>query len=158
MIGFACQGNEFSHYMLLASYFILNRYVPLSLLSHHGGIWINFNVTNTSSERINQHTIYPYVHSLSNLPTSAALLRPVTIPDVLPSDLPEGSDFSLVAGIWCFRNVTILQILVLFLREGDFEEIYGAEEKEDSDHEPQAGKWDAVLTCFFIDTVIKFIL
>ena len=26
VLGFACQGNEFSHYMLLASYFILNAY------------------------------------------------------------------------------------------------------------------------------------
>ena len=25
-LGFACQGNEFSHYMLLSSYFILNRF------------------------------------------------------------------------------------------------------------------------------------
>lgn len=34
---------------------------------------------------------------------------------------------------------------------GDFEEIYGAEEN-DAD-EPSSGQWDAVLTCFFIDTV-----
>ena len=34
---------------------------------------------------------------------------------------------------------------------GDFEEIYGAEDTDES--EPHAGKWDAVLTCFFIDTV-----
>ncbi len=35
---------------------------------------------------------------------------------------------------------------------GDFEEVYGAQELDDSD-EPQAGKWNAVITCFFIDTV-----
>ncbi|TDL27902.1 N2227-domain-containing protein [Rickenella mellea] len=108
-LGFACQGNEFSHYMLLASYFILNR-----------------------TEKINEHTIYPYVHSLSNMPDRSALLRPIMLPDALPSDLPEGSDFSLVAG--------------------DFEEIYGAEENNDRDHESQVGMWDAVLTCFFVDT------
>lgn len=34
---------------------------------------------------------------------------------------------------------------------GDFEEIYGAEGDADTS-EPQAGQWDAVLTCFFIDT------
>lgn len=34
---------------------------------------------------------------------------------------------------------------------GDFEEIYGAETHDDA--EPQAGQWDAVMTCFFIDTV-----
>ena len=36
---------------------------------------------------------------------------------------------------------------------GDFEEIYGAEENDARSHESQVAKWDAVLTCFFIDTV-----
>ena len=34
---------------------------------------------------------------------------------------------------------------------GDFEEIYGAGDTDES--EPHAGQWDAVLICFFIDTV-----
>lgn len=34
---------------------------------------------------------------------------------------------------------------------GDFEEIYGSEEGVEG-REPQAGLWNAVLTCFFIDT------
>jgi carnosine N-methyltransferase len=34
---------------------------------------------------------------------------------------------------------------------GDFEEIYGAEEQ--NENLPQSGFWDAILTCFFIDTV-----
>ncbi|KDQ06519.1 hypothetical protein BOTBODRAFT_39554 [Botryobasidium botryosum FD-172 SS1] len=106
--GFACQGNEFSHYMLLSSFYILNR-----------------------TERINQHTIYPYIHSFSNLPSTDALLKGIQIPDILPSTLPPGSNFSLVAG--------------------DFEEIYGSEEGVEG-REPQAGLWNAVLTCFFIDT------
>ncbi|KAH7908543.1 N2227-like protein-domain-containing protein, partial [Hygrophoropsis aurantiaca] len=108
-LGFACQGNEFSHYMLLASYLILNK-----------------------TDTIEQYTIYPYVHSFSNCVSREAMLRPVKMPDVLPSSLPPGSDFSLVAG--------------------DFEEIYGAEEGDSDSHEPQSGQWNAVLTCFFIDT------
>ncbi|KAN0094426.1 N2227-like domain containing protein [Tylopilus felleus] len=106
-LGFACQGNEFSHYMLLSSYLILNK-----------------------TEAIEEHTIYPYIHSFSNVPSKEVLLRPVKIPDVLPADLSPGCDFSLVAG--------------------DFEEIYGAVDTDAS--EPHAGQWDAVLTCFFIDT------
>ncbi|KAG8216200.1 putative carnosine N-methyltransferase [Butyriboletus roseoflavus] len=106
-LGFACQGNEFSHYMLLSSYLILNK-----------------------TESIGEYTIYPYIHSFSNIPSKNALLRPVKIPDILPSDLPPGTDFSLVAG--------------------DFEEIYGTTDTDES--EPHAGQWDAVLTCFFIDT------
>ncbi|KAF7309952.1 N2227 domain-containing protein [Mycena indigotica] len=105
-LGFASQGNEFSHYMLLTSHFILNQ-----------------------TTAVDAHTIYPYVHSFSNLPTSEALLRPVTLPDVLPSSLPKGVNFSLVAG--------------------DFEEIYGSPADPS---EPHAGLWDAILTCFFIDT------
>lgn len=31
--GFSCQGNEFSHFMLLGSYFMLNRYA--SVPHHH---------------------------------------------------------------------------------------------------------------------------
>lgn len=34
---------------------------------------------------------------------------------------------------------------------GDFEEVYGTDGNDDD--EPQSGLWDAVLTCFFIDTV-----
>ncbi|KAJ8517718.1 hypothetical protein ONZ45_g5124 [Pleurotus djamor] len=103
---FACQGNEFSHYMLLPSFHILNR-----------------------TDQINKYTIHPYVHSFSNVPNRQAMLRAVSLPDVLPSALPKGSNFSLVAG--------------------DFEEIYGEDTDEDG---PSAGQWDAVLTCFFIDT------
>jgi hypothetical protein len=61
------------------------------------------------------------------------MLKRVQIPDVLPSDLPSGSNFSLVAG--------------------DFEDVYGQQGGEADPDEPSAGLWDAVLTCFFIDTV-----
>lgn len=81
---------------------------------------------------MNEHTIYPYIHSFSNMRSSETLLKGFKIPDVLPSSLPSGPSFSLVAG--------------------DFEEIYGRL-AEDDEREPQQGKWDAVLTCFFIDTV-----
>lgn len=82
---------------------------------------------------MHQHTIYPYVHTLSNAPDRAAVLKRVQIPDVLPSDLPPGSNFSLVAG--------------------DFEEVYGQQDANADPDEPSEGLWDAVLTCFFIDTV-----
>ena len=64
------------------------------------------------------------------------MLKRVQIPDVLPSDLPPGSNFSLVAG--------------------DFEEVYGQQDRGADPDEPSAGLWDAVLTCFFIDTVTSF--
>lgn len=46
-------------------------------------------------------------------------------------------------------------MMIVILLTGDFEEIYGeTEELELEDGAPSAGHWDAVVTCFFIDTVI----
>ena len=73
--GFSCQGNEFSFFMLVASHFVLNNTNCL-----HG------------------HRIYPYIHSASNWRAAEDMLRGVTVPDVLPSELPPGVDFSMVAG------------------------------------------------------------
>lgn len=78
--------------MLLASFFVLNRYASTSPLTQHA------THTPARTDAVNQHTIYPYVHSFSNLPNNTAMLRPITIPDVMPSSLPQGSNFSLVAG------------------------------------------------------------
>lgn len=50
------------------------------------------------TEHLHEHTIYPYVHTLSNVPDRAAALRPITIPDVMPSAIPKSVNFSLVAG------------------------------------------------------------
>ena len=110
------------------------------------------------TSQINEHTIYPYVHSFSNIPDKTALLRPVTFPDVSPSSLPPNSNFSLVAGrlldnfvfnFWCRFSLFCQKKIT-----GDFEDIYGPDEYEEG--EPQAGMWDAILTCFFIDTVRQF--
>lgn len=107
--GYSCQGNEFSFYMLLASHYILNK-----------------------STQVDEHTIYPFVHSSSNWRSADDMLRPIRIPDVLPSTLPQTSEFSMVAGEFC--------------------EVYSkAEEKR---------AWHVVATCFFIDTaknVIRYL-
>ncbi|KAJ3125133.1 TATA box-binding protein-like protein 2 [Nowakowskiella sp. JEL0407] len=51
-------------------------------------------------------------------------LAPAHIPDVVPRNIPKTADFSMVAG--------------------DFLEVYNDEE--------HTGSWDALVTCFFIDT------
>ena len=51
------------------------------------------------TDEINKHTFYPYVHSFSNVFNKQSILRAISIPDVLPSDLPRGCNFSLVAGM-----------------------------------------------------------
>ena len=112
----------------------------------------------TRTDEVDKHTIFPYVHSFSNNPNNEALIRPITIPDVLPSSLPDGSEFSLVAGTPPICSAAT-GLLACPMSDpglsrcwiGDFEEIYGSHYNDPD--EPQSGQWDAVLTCFFIDTV-----
>lgn len=100
---------------------------------------------------MNSHVIYPYIHSFSNIRNSDGLLRAISLPDVSPASLPDGSNFSLVAGR---PTSNILHALILTFLTGDFEDIYGPDEYDGD--EPQAGLWDAIVTCFFIDTVNSF--
>jgi len=109
--------------MLLPSYYVLNEQVIILIIQT--ATYFGYRI-----RTINQHTIYPYIHSFSNATSPQSLLRGVSFPDILPSSLPPGSKFSMVAG--------------------DFEEIFGVHEDPEKDEREQ---WDAVLTCFFIDTV-----
>jgi carnosine N-methyltransferase len=102
--GYISQGNEYSYFMLIASNFVLNR-----------------------TKKANEYTIYPHIHQVSNVLTTKDQLRPITIPDVFPGDLPPNADFSYTAG--------------------DFLEVY----------RDQFEQWDAVCTCFFIDTANNII-
>jgi carnosine N-methyltransferase len=79
--------------MLLGSFFILNRYKHFLFFCLFLLI-----IAVGRTEQVEKHTIYPYVHSFSNIPDREAMLRPIKIPDVLPSDLPRTAEFSLVAG------------------------------------------------------------
>lgn len=83
----------------------------------------SFILNGTTS--INQFSLYPYLHSFSNSRSASDLLAPVPIPDVLPSDVEDSQgDFSFASG--------------------DFLQVYAAPSER--------GTWDAVATCFFIDT------
>lgn len=99
--GYSAQGNEFSYFMLIPSHFLLNN-----------------------TQKVAQHVIYPYIHSHSNWRTAADLLEGVPVPDVLPSSIAPGTEFSMVAG--------------------EFVEVYAKEEEH--------GAWDVVSTCYFLDT------
>ena len=69
----------------------------------------------------------PWIHDPSNHLRPEDMMRVVSVPDVLPASLlttNTGADMSMTAG--------------------DFVEIYGTPE--------HVGAWDAVLTCFFLDT------
>ncbi|XP_034025688.1 carnosine N-methyltransferase [Thalassophryne amazonica] len=74
-LGYTCQGNEWSFFMLFSSNFVLNRCV-----------------------KVNSLTLYPWIHQFSNNRKSSDQTRPVSFPDVNPQSLPPDSDFSMVAG------------------------------------------------------------
>jgi len=105
--GYCSQGNEYSYFMLITGNFMLNN-----------------------TTRVEQHTIYPFIHQISNVSCWQDQFRPVKIPDINPVELQSGSDFSYTAG--------------------DFVEVYS----------PQKDSWDAIVTCFFLDTannIIQFV-
>ncbi|XP_029999819.1 carnosine N-methyltransferase [Sphaeramia orbicularis] len=74
-LGYMCQGNEWSFFMLFSSNFVLNR-----------------------CEKVNSLTLYPWIHQFSNNKKSSDQTRPIRFPDVDPQSLPLSSDFSMVAG------------------------------------------------------------
>ncbi|KAI5625269.1 carnosine N-methyltransferase isoform X1 [Silurus asotus] len=74
-LGYSCQGNEWSFFMLFCSNFVLNR-----------------------CEKENCLTLYPWIHQFSNNKLSGDQMRAVTFPDVNPQSLPLDSDFSMTAG------------------------------------------------------------
>ncbi|EDO34821.1 predicted protein [Nematostella vectensis] len=74
-LGYQCQGNEWSLFMLFASHYILNR-----------------------SEGVASDTIYPYVHQTCNVRSPNDQIRPIKIPDTDPQDLPPSTNFSMAAG------------------------------------------------------------
>uniref|UniRef100_A0A8B9CJE0 Carnosine N-methyltransferase n=1 Tax=Anser brachyrhynchus TaxID=132585 RepID=A0A8B9CJE0_9AVES len=74
-LGYACQGNEWSLFMLFSSNFVLNR-----------------------CSEVNSCKLYPWIHQFSNNRRSADQIRPIYFPDVDPHSLPSGSNFSMTAG------------------------------------------------------------
>ncbi|KAI3462439.1 hypothetical protein Pfo_019102 [Paulownia fortunei] len=76
------------------------------------------------SQIAEEWTIYPWIHSNCNSLSDNDQLRPVSIPDIHPASAGITEGFSMCGG--------------------DFVEVY---------NDPsQVGVWDAVVTCFFLDT------
>ncbi|CAL1385749.1 unnamed protein product [Linum trigynum] len=76
------------------------------------------------AETVGDWTIYPWIHSNCNSLSDSDQLRPVPIPDIHPASAGITEGFSMCGG--------------------DFVEVYSDASQE--------GYWDAVVTCFFIDT------
>ncbi|KAM7513868.1 hypothetical protein LguiA_003451 [Lonicera macranthoides] len=76
------------------------------------------------SETAEEWTIHPWIHSNCNSLSDNDQLRPVSIPDIHPASAGITEGFSMCGG--------------------DFVEVYS--------DTSQIGVWDAVVTCFFLDT------
>lgn len=98
-LGFVCEGNEFSLFMLLtAELFLTRSLIPGS------------------------YEIHPFTLPFSNTIKVEEQFRGITVPDIEVHSAP--AEFSMIAG--------------------DFLDVYG-DEKE-------AGRWNAISSCYFIDT------
>ncbi|KAH6807881.1 S-adenosyl-L-methionine-dependent methyltransferases superfamily protein [Perilla frutescens var. frutescens] len=76
------------------------------------------------SQIAEEWTIYPWIHSNCNSLSDDDQLRPISIPDIHPASAGITEGFSMCGG--------------------DFVEVYS--------DPSQAGAWDAVVSCFFLDT------
>ncbi|XP_031256396.1 carnosine N-methyltransferase-like [Pistacia vera] len=81
------------------------------------------------TQNAGEWTIYPWIHSNCNSLSDSDQLRPVAIPDIHPASAGITEGFSMCGG--------------------DFIEVYNDPSQE--------GFWDAVVTCFFIDTAHNII-
>ncbi|KMZ63390.1 hypothetical protein ZOSMA_40G00180 [Zostera marina] len=100
-LGFICEGNEFSYYMMICSSFIINQ-------TQMAGEW----------------KIYPWIHNNCNSLSDNDQLRGVSFPDIHPASAGITDGFSMCGG--------------------EFVDLYKDVR--------QKAKWDAVVTCFFLDT------
>ncbi|XP_038725261.1 carnosine N-methyltransferase-like [Tripterygium wilfordii] len=90
--------------------------------SYYMMICSSFILNNTRT--VGEWTIYPWIHSNCNSLSDNDQFRPVSFPDIHPASAGITEGFSMCGG--------------------DFVEVYN-----DPSH---VGVWDAVVTCFFIDT------
>ncbi|KAL5581630.1 hypothetical protein UlMin_014072 [Ulmus minor] len=95
--------------------------------SYYMMICSSFILNNTQTA--GEWTIYPWIHSNCNSLSDSDQLRPVSIPDIHPASAGITEGFSMCGG--------------------DFVEVYS--------DPSQVGIWDAVVTCFFIDTAHNII-
>lgn len=74
-LGYTCEGNEFSLFMLFASNFVLNKCKDTDI-----------------------YTLYPWVHQWCNNRSCSDQVHSVTFPDINPSALSPTANFSMAAG------------------------------------------------------------
>lgn len=83
-------------------------------------------ILNQSTEKY-EFELYPFIHQRSNIYKREDQFRSIKIPDKAANEIPDGVEFSMVAG--------------------DFVDLYSN----------QPNSWDCIATCYFIDTAKNII-
>ncbi|KAK3070864.1 hypothetical protein LTR53_009697 [Teratosphaeriaceae sp. CCFEE 6253] len=103
-------------------------------LSYHQLIAANYMFSSTLSK--GHHRLYPWALAFNNHLSRASQLQSVEIPDVLPRPAAATEVNEKLRQVPCHARTSMVA--------GDFCEVYKKPEQQD--------KFDAVATCFFIDT------
>lgn len=133
--GFNCQGNEFSYHMLLTSNFVLNH-----------------------CKFVHNYSVFPYLHKSSHLIKRNFQIRPITFPDMNPTDIHELAKL----------NPEIPYEDLMSMTAGSFIDLYGPDNLSVSEtytQDPVANdfrgtnkdNFDVVVTAFFLDTASNII-
>eukprot|EP01038_Epipyxis_sp_PR26KG_P004813 gene4813-6743_t len=120
--GYCCEGNEYSAFMAIASNFVLN------------GI-----------KQRESFEIYPWISNICNIVNINDTLQGIKIPDISSLDILDGYSSLGTPKTELDGEYSPEPIYPPFsMSAGNFVEVYGTEDNKDA--------WDAVVTCFFIDT------
>lgn len=143
--GFETQGNEVSYHMLVALSFALNR-MPMA----------------------NGHTVFPYLHRLLHVARRLYQMRPVYVPDesayqIFTEGQSENDPWEHPGKTGICREgqntrAKIDPLELMSMAAGSFVDLYGPGENAAADpsaadfRRENAGRFDVVATCFFLDT------
>ncbi|VDP57789.1 unnamed protein product [Schistosoma mattheei] len=136
-LGYTCQGNEWSLYMLIPAYFILN-----------------------TCKQVNEYKLYPWIGQFCNNMSREDQITPVHFPDVCPADLPANVQFSMAAGdfVEIYTDPSMLQTTDSDCETWHFENrvyswVAGIHSHVSSNKFFETSNtWDCIATVFFIDT------
>jgi carnosine N-methyltransferase len=133
--GFWCQGNEFSYHMLLASNFVLNH-----------------------CKYAHNYSIFPYLHKASHLVKRLNQLRPVTIPDVSPTEIHDLMMAKPSIPYDDLMSMTAGSFIDLYGPPGlEVSPVYSDDQAANDFRTSNFANYDVVVTSFFLDTASNVI-
>ena len=115
----------------------MNEYSVFMLLAN------NF-MSNGATQR-NAFTLFPWLRTRNNLITTADVVKGIKVPDATCAQVISRGPYASVYREPTKEEFAAGRLPRFSLRAGDFVELYGTPDN--------VGKWDGVVTCWFIDAV-----